>query len=198
MKIIETNLDGVKIVEQERLADERGYFSRVFCEKEFTEYGMKPVVAQASTSYNARRGTLRGLHFQYPPAAESKYVRCVRGAMVDVVVDLRPESPTYLQHLSVELNDENGRGLYVPERFAHGFITLRDETEIAYMIGNQYEPSLGGGLRYDDPRLAIAWPIPVTVISERDRKLPSISETEECVARLMGWRTSPAKLTTVN
>jgi dTDP-4-dehydrorhamnose 3,5-epimerase len=181
----ETKFVGVYTVDIDRREDNRGYFARTFCGKEFSAHGLKPLVAQANLSFNAKRGTLRGLHFQYPPAAESKYVRCVKGAIRDVIVDLRPESPTYLEHLAIDLSAENGRGIYVPERFAHGFLTLEDETEVTYMIGNAYAPVAEGGLRYDDPLLDITWPLPISVMSERDQRWKSIFEIEEVLRRRM-------------
>ena len=137
------------------------------------------MVAQASLSFNAKRGTLRGLHFQYPPAAETKYVRCTKGAIFDVIVDLRPESPTYLEHLAVDLSAENGRGLYVPKRFAHGFVTIEDDTELTYFIGESHAPNAEGGLRYDDPMLGVNWPLPVRFISERDAAWNPIVEIKD-------------------
>jgi dTDP-4-dehydrorhamnose 3,5-epimerase len=137
------------------------------------------MVAQASVSFNAKRGTLRGLHFQYPPAAETKYVRCTKGAVFDVIVDLRPESPTYLEHLVVVLSAENARGLYVPKRFAHGFITLEGDTELTYLISESHTPNAEGGLRYDDPVLGVDWPLPVRVVSPRDTAWSLICEIED-------------------
>ena len=131
MIFTETKLKGAFIIDLDRKLDERGFFARAFCQNEFREHGLKPVIAQANLASNARRGTLRGMHFQYPPAAESKLVRCTRGAILDIIVDLRPESPTYLEHISVELNEDNMRALYVPERFAHGYQALRDNTDRA-------------------------------------------------------------------
>lgn len=137
------------------------------------------MVAQASISFNAKRGTLRGLHFQCPPAAETKYVRCTKGAAFDVIVDLRPDSPTYLEHLAVVLSAENGRGLYVPKCFAHGFITLEDDTELTYLMSETHTPNAEGGFRYDDPMLGVDWPLPVRVISPRDTAWGSICEIED-------------------
>lgn len=165
----ETILAGAYTVEIDRHQDNRGYFARVFCADTFLAHGLKPVVAQASISYNAKRGTLRGLHFQYPPATENKYVRCTKGAVADVIVDLRPESATYLRHVIVNLSADNGRGLHIPERFAHGFITLTDDTELIYLISNYYTPGAEGGLPHDDPSLGISWPAEVRVLSDRDR-----------------------------
>jgi len=143
-------------------------------------------VAQGSVSYNAKRGTLRGMHFQYPRARETKYVRCTRGAVADVIVDLRPESPTYLRHVVVNLSADNGRGLYVPERFAHGFVTLTDDTELVYLISNYHTPGAEGGLRYDDPVLGLAWPVPVQVVSERDNRWRAYSEIQTELKTRMG------------
>lgn len=169
MIVTETALAGAYVVDIERHEDVRGHFARMFCAEEFAAHGLDFAVVQASLSYNHRRGTLRGMHFQFPPAAETKYVRCTRGAIFDVVVDLRPESSTFLQHVSAILSAENGRGLYIPKRFAHGFLTLADETEVSYLIGEAFAPNAAGGLHYADPRLAIAWPAEVDVISDRDR-----------------------------
>lgn len=185
MRIFETELAGLKIVEQEPRIDGRGYFARTFCAHEFASNSMAINVAQMSVSFSARRGTLRGLHFQYPPAAETKYVRCIRGALLDVVVDVRPESSTYLQHIAVMLSAANGRAIYIPERFAHGLITLTDETEVEYIMDQPYVAGLEGGLRYDDPELAIAWPLPVSVIAERDANWPLLAAIGGSVARRM-------------
>jgi dTDP-4-dehydrorhamnose 3,5-epimerase len=164
----ETRLKGSFIVDPERREDERGFFARVFCQKEFTELGLEPNVAQANVALSVKRGTLRGMHFQYPPATEAKLVRCLHGAVLDVIVDLRPESATYLQHVAVELDSDSQRALYVPGRFAHGYQTLHDESTILYQASTFYAPSAESGLRYDDPRLAIAWPLPVAVVSSKD------------------------------
>ena len=174
----ETILAGAYTVDIDRHQDNRGHFARVFCADEFSAHGLKPMVAQGSISFNAKRGTLRGMHFQYPPAAEGKYVRCTRGAVVDMIVDLRPESPTYLRHVAVNLSADNGRGLYVPERFAHGFVTLTDTTELMYLISNYYTPGAEGGLRYDDPVLGLVWPVPIQVTSERDTRWKAYSEIQ--------------------
>lgn len=175
----ETKFAGAYTVDIDRREDNRGHFARVFCAEEFSAHGLRCMVAQASVSFNARRGTLRGLHFQYPPAAETKYVRCTKGAVFDVIVDLRPDSPTYLEHLTVVLSAANGRGLYVPKRFAHGFITLEDDTELTYLIGESHTPNAEGGLRYDDPTLGLDWPLPVRVISQRDTAWKPIVEMED-------------------
>jgi dTDP-4-dehydrorhamnose 3,5-epimerase len=174
----ETILAGAYTVDIDRHQDNRGYFARVFCADEFSAHGLKATVAQGSVSFNAKRGTMRGMHFQYPPASETKFVRCTRGAVVDVIVDLRPESPTYLQHVAVNLSADNGRGLYVPERFAHGFVTLTDDTELVYLISNYHTPGAEGGLRHDDPALGVIWPVPIQVIAERDNRWKGYSEIQ--------------------
>ena len=174
----ETRLRGAFIIDLDRRTDERGFFARAFCQREFEARGMKSVIAQANIASNLRKGTLRGMHFQCPPAAETKLVRCTRGAILDIIVDLRPESPTYLQHVAVELNESNMTALYVPERFAHGYQVLRDHTDTSYQVGEFYQPNAEGGLRYDDPRLGLAWPLPVTVISAKDRAFAPLAEIE--------------------
>ena len=169
MLFTETTLLGAFIIDLERIEDNRGSFARAFCQHEFEAHGLNPVIAQANVAFNVRRGTVRGMHFQFPPAAESKLVRCTRGAIVDVIVDLRPESDTYLEHVAVELSADNGRALYVPERFGHGYQTLEDTTETSYLVGEFYSPGDEGGLRYDDPRLGLEWPLPVEELSDKDR-----------------------------
>src|SRR6266478_8305780 len=160
MQFTERKLEGAYIIELERREDSRGFSARAFCQKAFAAQGLKPVIAQANVAYNFKKGTLRGMHFQYPPAAETKLVRCTRGAILDIIVDLRPESATYLQHIAVELNEANHRALYVPERFAHGYQVLQDGTETSYHVGELYTPAAEGGLRFDDRRLGLAWPLP--------------------------------------
>ena len=179
MIFAETKFAGAYTVDIDRREDNRGHFARVFCAEEFSAHGLKPTVAQASVSFNAKQGTLRGVHFQYLPAAETKYVRCTRGAILDLIVDLRPESPTYLEHLAIVLSAENGRGLYIPKRFAHGFITLEDDTELTYLISESHVANAEGGLRYDDPMLGLDWPLPVRVISPRDTAWKPIIEIED-------------------
>jgi dTDP-4-dehydrorhamnose 3,5-epimerase len=174
----ETRLKGAFIVDLEPRKDDRGSFARTFCQREFEDRGLKPTIVQASIAINRRKGTLRGMHFQYPPAAETKIVRCTRGAILDVIVDLRPESPTYLEHVAVELSADNMRSLYVPERFAHGYQVLQDDSDASYQMSERYTPSAEGGLPYDDPRLGLDWPFPVTVISARDRSFQPLVEIE--------------------
>jgi dTDP-4-dehydrorhamnose 3,5-epimerase len=188
----ETKLKGAYIIELERREDSRGFFARGFCQNEFRAHGLKPTIAQGNIASNIKAGTLRGMHFQYPPAAESKLVRCTRGAIYDIIVDLRPESPTYLQHIGVELNEDNQRALYVPERFAHGYQTLTDKTDTSYLVGEFYTPDAEGGLLYDDPSLKLNWPLPVSVISEKDQKFPLYREIEGGLKRRMSRVLEPA------
>jgi dTDP-4-dehydrorhamnose 3,5-epimerase len=185
MKFTETALKGAFIIDLEPRSDDRGFFARSFCQKEFEAHGLKTSIAQANISFNYRKGTVRGLHFQFPPAAETKFVRCSRGAIVDVIVDLRPESPTYLQHVAVELTAENRRGLFVPERFAHGYQVLEDNTETTYQVGEFYTPSAESGLRYSDPRLRIAWPLPPSEMSDKDARWPLLDEVESTIRERM-------------
>jgi dTDP-4-dehydrorhamnose 3,5-epimerase len=185
MIFTETNLKGAFIIDIDRRVDERGFFARAFCQNEFRDHGLRPVIAQANIASNMRKGTLRGMHFQYPPAAESKLVRCTRGAILDIIVDLRPDSATYLEHISVELNEDNMRALYVPERFAHGYQALRDNTDTSYQVGEFYTPQAEGGLRHDDPRLGLNWPLPVSVISSKDQAFRLLHEVEDEMKRKM-------------
>ena len=172
MLFTETKLKGAFIIDLEKRADNRGFFARTFCAKEFSAHGLNLIVAQCSVSFNSKKGTLRGMHYQVSPATETKLVRCTHGAIYDVIIDMRPESPTYLSHIGVELTAENGRALYVPEMFAHGFQTLTNETEVAYHIGEFYAPDYQRGLCYDDPAFGIEWPIPVSEISQKDTCWP--------------------------
>ena len=178
MIFTETKLRGAFIVDLERREDNRGFFARVFCQREFEQRGLKPLIAQANVAFNRWRGTVRGMHFQYPPAAETKLVRATRGAILDIIVDLRPESPTYLQHVSVELSADNHRALYVPERFAHGYQVLEDSTETSYDVGEFYTPSAEGGLPYNDRRLGLKWPLPPGEISAKDSSWKTLEEIE--------------------
>ena len=187
----ETKLAGAFTIDVERREDDRGFFARVFCQREMADHGLKPVIAQANVAFNTRKGTVRGMHFQYPPAAETKLVRCTRGAILDIIVDLRPESRTYLQHVAVELSADNHRALYVPERFAHGYQALADDTYTTYSVGEFYTPNSEGGLMYNDPRLGLEWPLPVSVISEKDQKFGALADIEGEVKRRMS--PEPAK-----
>jgi dTDP-4-dehydrorhamnose 3,5-epimerase len=168
----ETPLPGAWLLELERFEDERGFFARTFCRDEFAKRGLDPIVAQCSLSYNDRKGTLRGLHFQIAPHEEVKLVRVTHGAIWDVIVDLRADSLTFKQHFSVVLSDEEGTQLYIPKGMAHGFQTLEDATEVFYQISEPYAPASARGYRWDDPAFAIPWPEAVSVISERDQQLP--------------------------
>jgi dTDP-4-dehydrorhamnose 3,5-epimerase len=181
----ETKLKGAYVIDIDRKEDARGFFARAFCQEEFKKHGLKPIVAQMNIAYNRKRGTIRGMHFQYPPAAETKLVRCTRGAMLDIIVDLRPDSPTYLQHISIELNADNQCALYVPERFAHGYQVLQDNTDTSYMVGEFYTPSAEGGLMYDEPRLGLSWPLHITIVSEKDQKFPRLDDIEVELNRRM-------------
>jgi dTDP-4-dehydrorhamnose 3,5-epimerase len=185
MIFTETKLKGATIIDLERREDSRGFFARSFCQHEFAAHGLKPIIAQANLAFNHLKGTLRGMHFQFPPAAESKLVRATRGAILDIIVDLRPESPTFLQHISVELNEDNHRALYVPERFAHGYQVLVDKTETSYQVGEFYAPECESGLLHDDPRLGLKWPLPVSVISDKDRAFKSFDAVESDLKRRM-------------
>ena len=178
MIFTETKLQGAFIIDIERREDSRGFFARAFCQHEFAAHGLKPTIAQSNVAFNHKKGTLRGMHFQLPPAAETKLVRATRGAILDIIVDLRPESPTYLDHIAVELSEENSRALYVPERFAHGYQVLRDRTETSYQVGEFYTPGSEGGLLYNDPRLNLKWPFPVSVISDKDQIWKTLEEQE--------------------
>src|SRR5262245_59190253 len=185
MMFTETRLKGAFIIDLDRKRDERGFFARAFCQKEFRAHGLQPLIAQASLASNAKKGTVRGMHFQYPPASESKLVRCTRGAILDVIVDLRPESATYVEHVAFELNEDNMRALYVPERCAHGYQTLCDNTDTSYQVGEFYTPNAEGGVRFDDTRLGLQWPLPVSVISFKDRQFRPLREVEDEVKRKM-------------
>ena len=185
MIFTETKLKGAFIIEIERREDSRGFFARAFCQREFADHGLKPVIAQANIAFNKTKGTLRGMHFQYPPAAETKLVRCTRGAILDIIVDLRPESPTYLRHIAVELTADNYRALYVPERFGHGYQVLEDRTETSYQVGEFYTPGSEGGLLYNDPRLGLKWPLPVGDMSPKDAAWELLEKIEPELKRKM-------------
>jgi len=177
LRFTKTPLDGVLIVELDLLEDERGFFARSFCRNEFQDLGLDPTVAQHNVSFNRKRGTLRGLHYQAMPHEEAKLVRCTRGAIWDVIVDVREDSATRYRWFSVELNAENHRGLYIPRGFAHGFQTLADDTEVFYQMSEFYHPEAARGLRWDDPRIGLDWPIGNPVISPRDLSYQLIGES---------------------
>jgi dTDP-4-dehydrorhamnose 3,5-epimerase len=176
MKFQELALKGAWLIEPERLEDERGFFARTFCGREFAERGLNPRMAQCSISYNAHRGTLRGMHYQVSPHEETKVVRCTAGAIYDVIVDLRQDSPTFRRWVSAELNAENRLMMYVPEGFAHGFQTLCDGTEVLYQMSEFFCPESACGVRWDDPAFGIEWPRAERLLSDRDRLFPFAGE----------------------
>jgi dTDP-4-dehydrorhamnose 3,5-epimerase len=173
MKFIETDIKGAYIIELNKRNDERGFFCRTFCEKEFKERGLKEVMVQSNLSFSKEKYTLRGMHFQVKGSEEAKLVRCSKGEILDVIIDLRPDSPTYSKHISVHLTEDNGRMLYVPENFAHGFITLVEKTEIFYQVSNYYSPENERGVRWNDKAFNINWPTKVPIISEKDNNHPN-------------------------
>jgi len=167
-----TKLQGAFIIDPEKLEDERGFFARSWCQREAAAYGLHPQWVQCNVSFNKKKATLRGMHYQCAPSEEAKLVRCTRGAIYDVIIDLRPASSTYRQWLAVELTAENGRMLYIPEGFAHGFLTLDDNTEIFYQMSEFYVPACARGVRWNDPAFDIKWPMEASVISDKDRSYP--------------------------
>ncbi|WP_454085463.1 dTDP-4-dehydrorhamnose 3,5-epimerase [Georgenia sp. Marseille-Q6866] len=172
MRFEPTDVAGCMVVELEERADDRGFFARTFCTEEFAAQGLDTQVVQANLSYNHRAGTLRGMHRQIPPHAEGKLVRCIRGAIVDVALDLREDSPTFGKHAMVELTADNRRALWVPPYVAHGYQTLVDATEVLYQVSGPYAPEGERGQRFDDPAFGLRWPLEVTVISDKDRSWP--------------------------
>ena len=176
MKFVETAIPGVLLVEIERMEDERGFFARTWCESEFAAQGITVRMKQCSLSYNHLRGTLRGMHYQGPPSAEAKLVRCNRGAVYDVLVDARENSPTEGRHLGLELTQDRPAMIYVPEGVAHGFITLTDGAELAYWISADYRAEHQVGFRWDDPQIGIGWPLRPVILSSRDAALPSFRD----------------------
>lgn len=177
MIFTESKLPGAFVLELDRKEDSRGHFARVFCVDEFKAHGLNSQVAQTSISFNRRAGTLRGMHWQAAPKREAKLIRCTRGAILDVIVDLRPDSPTYLAHLAVELTPENGRMLYVPEGFAHGFQTLVDDTEVFYQMSEFFAPECSRGARWNDPAFALTWPLASPILNDRDRNWPDFASS---------------------
>jgi dTDP-4-dehydrorhamnose 3,5-epimerase len=175
----ETRLKGAFVIELERQEDERGFFARTWCRDEFEQQGLTAALTQCSVSRSRTKGTLRGLHYQVPPYEETKLVRCTRGAIYDVIVDLRPDSATYMQHFGVILSSANQRAIYVPEGCAHGVLTLADETDVFYQMSQSYEPAAARGIRWNDSRFGIVWPEPVRVIGERDRTYSDFAPASE-------------------
>ena len=172
MRFHQTGLSGAYLIELELLEDERGFFARTFCREEFAARGLNPEVAQCNLSYNARKNTLRGMHYQAEPHAEAKLVNCLKGAVYDVIIDLRPRSSTSGRWVAVELSAANRKMLYVPEGFAHGFLTLEDDTAVHYQMSAFFEPDSARGVRWDDPAFGIEWPCPEPIISDKDRRWP--------------------------
>nr|CAA07373.1 StrX [Streptomyces glaucescens]CAA61415.1 strX [Streptomyces glaucescens] len=176
MLIHETPLAGAALIELSELRDERGFFSRSFCREEFERAGLEPAVVQCNLSFNHRAGSLRGFHYQTEPNAEAKTIRCTRGAIYDVIVDLRPDSPTFLRHFGAELTADNRLALHVPRNFAHAYLTLADDTETVYQVSAAYTPGAERGLRWNDPALGVEWPAPVKLVSDKDAGWPLLSE----------------------
>lgn len=174
MTFTETKLKGAFIINMEKHEDERGFFARTFCQKEFETHGLSSCVAQCNVSFNRRKGTFRGMHYQMPPYEEEKIVRCVQGALVDYIVDLREDSGTFKRWISVELSAENGLALYIPKSFAHGFLTLKDNTMVHYQMSEFYQPAYTRGFRVDDPAFDIELPFPITTVAERDMKFSDL------------------------
>lgn len=172
MKFTETKLPGAFIIDLEKRFDERGFFARTFCANEFAAHGLKTNMVQGNMSLSKLKGTLRGMHYQVDGAEEAKLIRCTKGAILDVIIDIRKDSPTYCQHIAVELNDENHTMLYVPEGFAHGFITLVDNIEVSYQVSQFYTPGKEKGIRWNDPLFGINWPIANPIVSEKDAVHP--------------------------
>lgn len=171
----ETPLKGAYLIELEKRGDDRGFFARFFCAKEYEQHGLKKTFVQINNSLSAQKGTLRGMHYQLPPNAEVKVVRCIRGRLFDVIIDLRSQSPTFRRWFSVELSAENRTMLYVPEGFAHGFVTLAENTETLYLVSSYYAPDSERGIRWNDPAFAISWPIEPAVVSEKDNHFPDFN-----------------------
>jgi dTDP-4-dehydrorhamnose 3,5-epimerase len=172
MLFSKSSLRDVVVIDLDRREDQRGYFARTLCREEFAKHDLEHDFVQANHSHNHWRGTLRGMHLQRPPYGEIKLVRCVRGAVYDVVLDLRPQSPTFKHWEGFELSAENGRSLYIPVGFAHGYLTLANDSDVDYLVSCAYAPQAADGVRFDDPAFSITWPIPIAVISDQDRMWP--------------------------
>ncbi len=165
-------LDDAWLIDPDPHTDDRGFFARFYCNDEFAEHGLASNMVQGNISYTAKAGTIRGMHYQIPPAGEAKYIRVLNGAILDVIIDMRPWSATYLRHIGVELSAGNRTGIYVPPLFAHGHQALTDDVEIAYLVSEFYTPGVERGIRYDDPAFAIEWPLPVSLVSDKDASWP--------------------------
>lgn len=175
MKFIETKLKGTFIIEPDRIEDDRGFFARTWCQREYNDHGLNPSLVQCNISFNKKKGTLRGMHYQVSPYGEAKVIRCTAGEIFDVIIDLRPDSETFTKWLSFVLTEENRNMIYVPEGFAHGFVTLTDNTEVSYQMSEFYSPEHARGIRWDDQAIGIKWPIETSIISVRDRNYPLFS-----------------------
>lgn len=172
----ETRLPGAYVIEPEKRQDDRGFFARSFCTREFAEHNLNPATAQCNISFNRKKGTLRGMHYQAPPFGECKLIRCTRGSIYDVIIDLRPNSPTFKQHVAEVLAAAQHNMLYVPQGFAHGFQTLEDNSEVFYQMSEPYAPEHARGVRWNDPAFAIPWPVADPIMIERDRNYPDFTE----------------------
>ena len=171
----ETPISGAYVIEPERIEDHRGFFARIWCKKELGQRGLETELAQSNIGFSSRRGTLRGLHFQEAPHTEVKIVRCTRGSIFDVIVDLRPDSSSYKRWFGTELSDENGKMIYAPEGCAQGYITLTDNSEMYYHTSDFYHPESASGVRYNDPEFGVVWPVEIAVISQQDKEWPDYS-----------------------
>jgi dTDP-4-dehydrorhamnose 3,5-epimerase len=177
MIFTETKLKGAFIIEIKQLSDERGFFGRSWCKREMEDHGLNGNVVQSNTSFSKAKGTIRGMHYQKHPYEETKLMRCTKGAIYDVIIDLRKDSPTFKQWIGLELTEDNYKMLYVPEKFAHGFITLTDNSEVTYLVTQFYTPGAEAGIRFDDPNFNIEWPVPVKVVSEKDIAHPDFDSS---------------------
>jgi len=186
MKFTPLPLAGAHLIDLEKRGDDRGFFARFFCKDEFARQELSPSFVQINTSLTAKKGTLRGMHYQLPPAAEVKVVRCIKGALFDVILDLRPHSPTFGKSFGAELSAENRTMMYVPEGFAHGFVTLDPDTEALYLVTAMYAPAAERGVRYDDPKFGIKWPLAPTELSDKDRKWPDFDPAYHGLELLKG------------
>lgn len=188
MKFLPLDLTGAFLIDLEKRGDDRGFFARFFCENEFAQHGLVTRFVQINNSLTSKKGTLRGMHYQLPPAAEVKVVRCTRGALYDVILDLRPHSQTFGRWFGEELTAENRRMMYVPEGFGHGFVTLEPDTEAIYLVSAPYSPAAERGIRYDDPKFGMRWPLTPTEISDKDRSWPDYSPEYHGAAALKAVR----------
>jgi dTDP-4-dehydrorhamnose 3,5-epimerase len=179
MRFTSIPISGAYVIDLDPKLDQRGFFARGFCAKEFEQLGLKPTVAQANITFCHKKGTIRGLHYQMPPATEAKLIRCTRGAIHEVIVDMRRDSPSYMQHCGIELTAPDYRMLYIPEMCAAGYQALTDEVEAAYQVSAFYTPECERGLRYNDPALGIRWPLPVTLVSDKDLWWPLVNLERE-------------------